>query len=52
MKDGFYEELERLCDKFPKNHMKVLGDFSVKVWRENIFNPKTGYESLHEITKR
>jgi hypothetical protein len=29
VKDGFYEELERVFDKFPKYHMKILlGDFA------------------------
>jgi hypothetical protein len=32
VKDSFYEELERLFDKFPKYRMKILlGDFSAKV---------------------
>jgi hypothetical protein len=31
--------------------MKILlGDFSAKVGREDIFKPKTGDESLHEIS--
>jgi hypothetical protein len=31
--------------------MKILlGDFNVKVGRENIFKPTTGNESLHEIS--
>jgi hypothetical protein len=30
--------------------MKILlGDFNVKVGREDIFKPKTGNESLYEI---
>jgi hypothetical protein len=36
MKDSFYEELEHVGDKFSKYHMKILGDFSVKVYREDI----------------
>jgi hypothetical protein len=48
VKDSFYEELECVFDKFPKYHMKVLlGDFSAKVGRENIFKPTIGNESLH-----
>jgi hypothetical protein len=27
----------------------ILGDFNMKVGRENIFKPKIGNESLHEI---
>jgi hypothetical protein len=38
VKDSFYEELERVFDKFPKYLMKILlGEFSAKVGRENIF---------------
>jgi hypothetical protein len=51
VKDGFYEELERVFDKFPKYHMKILlGDFNAKIGRENIFKPTVGNESLHEIS--
>jgi hypothetical protein len=49
MKDSFYEELERVFDKFPKYHMKILlGDFKAKVGREDIFKPTTGNKSSHE----
>jgi hypothetical protein len=38
IKDRFYEELEYVFDKFPKYHIKImLGDFSVKVGREDTF---------------
>jgi exonuclease III len=38
VKDSFYEELERVFDKFPKYHMKILlGDFNAKVGRKDIF---------------
>jgi hypothetical protein len=48
--DRFYEELERLSDKFPKYHTKILlGDFIEKVGREDIFKPTIGNENLHEI---
>jgi hypothetical protein len=51
MKDSFYEKLERVFDKFPKCHMKMLlGDFSAKVSRGDIFKPTIGNESLHEIS--
>jgi hypothetical protein len=34
VKDSFYEDLERIFDKFPKYHMKILlGDFNAKVGR-------------------
>jgi len=48
-KDSFYEELEQVFDQFPKYHMKMLlGDFNVKVGRENSFKPTIGQESLHQ----
>jgi hypothetical protein len=51
MKDSFYEELECVFNKFPKYHMKILlGYFSAKVGREDIFKPTIGDESLHEIS--
>jgi hypothetical protein len=51
VKDSLYEEMERVFDKFPKYHMKILlGDFNAKVGREDIFKPATGNESLHEIS--
>jgi hypothetical protein len=49
IKDSFYEELEQVFDQVPRYHMKILlGDFSVKVGREDIFKPIIGNESLHE----
>jgi hypothetical protein len=51
VKDSFYEELERVFDKFPKYHMKILlGDFNAKVGWEDIYKPTIGNESLHEIS--
>jgi len=48
-KDSFYEELEQVFGQFPKYHMKMLlGDFTAKVGRENIFKPTIGQESLHQ----
>ena len=48
-KDGFYEDLEQVFDNFPKYHMKIiLGDFNVKVGRENIFKLTIGNECLHQ----
>jgi hypothetical protein len=44
VKGSFYEELERVFDKFPKYNMKILlGDFNAKGGREEIF-------SFHEIS--
>jgi hypothetical protein len=51
VKDSFYGELEHVFDKFPKYRMQILlGDFSAKVGREDIFKPTIGNESLHEIS--
>jgi exonuclease III len=51
VKGSFYDELERVFDKFLKYHMKILlGDFNVKVGKEDIFKQTIGNESLHEIS--
>jgi hypothetical protein len=51
VKGSFYGELERVIDKFPKYHMKILlEDFNAKVGRKNIFKPTIGKDSLHEIS--
>jgi exonuclease III len=51
VKDSFYEELERVFDKFLEYHIKILlGDFNAKVGREDIFKPTIGNESLHGIS--
>jgi hypothetical protein len=50
VKDSFYEELERVFDKFTKYHRKILLDFNVNVGREGIFKLTIGNESLHEIS--
>jgi hypothetical protein len=50
VKDSFYEELERVFDKFPKYHMKILLDFNAQVGREDIFKPTIANESLHETS--
>jgi hypothetical protein len=51
VKDSLYEELERVFDKFPKYHMKILsGDFNAKVGKEDIFKPTIWNGSLHEIS--
>jgi hypothetical protein len=50
VKDSFYEELERVFDKFPKYHMKILlRNFNSKINREDIFKPTIGNESSLEI---
>jgi hypothetical protein len=51
VKGSFYEELERVFDKFPRYQMKILlGDFNAKVGSEGIFKPTIGNESLREIS--
>jgi hypothetical protein len=51
VKDGFYEKLECIFDKFSKYHMKMLlGDLHAKVGREDNFKHKTGNESLNKIS--
>jgi len=51
-KDSFYEELEQVFVPFPKYHMEILlGEFNVKVGRENIFKLTIGNDSLHQDSK-
>jgi exonuclease III len=51
VKDSFYEKLERVFDKFPNCHMKILlGDFNANVDKEDIFKPTIKNESLHELS--
>jgi hypothetical protein len=50
VKDSFYEELERVFDKFTKHIKILLGDFNAKVGSEDIFKQTFGNESLHEIS--
>jgi hypothetical protein len=51
MMDSFCEELERVFDRFHEYRMKILlGDFSAKVGREDIFKQTIWNESLHEIS--
>jgi hypothetical protein len=48
VKDSFCKELERVFDKFPKYHTKILlGDFNAKVGRENIFKLTTGSDKYN-----
>jgi exonuclease III len=42
-KHRFYEELEGVLDQFSKYHLKtLLGDYNVKVGREDIFKSTIG----------
>ena len=48
IKDSLYEEIERLFDQLPMYHKTILlGDFIVKLGRENNFQPTIGTESVH-----
>jgi hypothetical protein len=49
MKDSFYNKVERVFDKFPKYHTKMLGYFNAKVSKEDSFKPAIGDESLQEL---
>jgi hypothetical protein len=43
VKNSFYEELERVFDKFPKYHIKILlGNFSAKLDRKDFLNRQLG----------
>jgi hypothetical protein len=42
-------ELERIFNKIVKYHKILLGDFNVKLGREDNFKPTTGNKGLHEI---
>jgi exonuclease III len=45
----FYVELEQVFDHFLEYHTKILlGDFNVKVGRENVFKLIIGNYSLHQ----
>jgi hypothetical protein len=51
VKDSFYEEFELVLDQFPKYHMAILvGYFSAKIGKEDIFKQIIGNESLHKIS--
>jgi hypothetical protein len=50
MKDSFREEVGCVFDQFPRYDMKILlGDFSAKVGREDIFKLTIENKSSHEI---
>jgi exonuclease III len=51
VKGRFYEELEHVFHIYPECHMKILlGDFNVKVSKEDILEQRIGNESVHEIS--
>jgi hypothetical protein len=52
VKDSFYEELEHVFKKFPKHNLKILlGDFSVKVSKGEIFRKAIENEGLNEVNE-
>jgi hypothetical protein len=53
VKESFHNELECVFGKFPKYHAKILlGDFNVKVGREDIFKLTIMNERLYEISNQ
>jgi hypothetical protein len=50
VKDSFYEELGCIFDQFPRYNIKMLGNFNVKVGREDIFKLTTRNETSHGIS--
>jgi hypothetical protein len=51
VKDSFYEELGCIFDQFPRYDTKILlGEFNVKIRREDIFKPTVRNESSHKIS--
>jgi hypothetical protein len=55
VKDSFYEELERVSDKFPKYHTKILLlDLNIKVGGEDFFKQQLWmrvYTNLRIVTE-
>ena len=50
-KEDFYETLENVYDKCPKNDIKILlGDFNAQVGQEDIYYPTIGRHSKHNVT--
>jgi hypothetical protein len=51
VKDSFFEETERVLNKFPKYHTNILlEELNVKVGKEDTFKPTIENESLHKIS--
>jgi hypothetical protein len=49
VKDSFHEELEHVIENFLKYVNILLGDFSAKLGKEDIFKSTIWNESLHKI---
>ena len=53
IKKTFFEELEHVFNLLPKYHVIILlGDFNVKLGREDIFKLAIGNDSLHQDSDR
>jgi hypothetical protein len=51
IKDIFYEEREHEFHQFPKYDIKILlGNFNVKIGREDIFKPTIKNNSSHKLS--
>jgi hypothetical protein len=51
VKETFYNELEYVFEKFPKYYIEILlGYYSNKERREDIFKPTIGNDNLHKIS--
>ncbi|KAI8115055.1 Craniofacial development protein 2 [Lucilia cuprina] len=52
-KNRFYDRLDELYDRCPKNDVKiVLGDVNAKIGKENVFGPTVEKFSLHDETTK
>jgi hypothetical protein len=50
VKESFHGKLERIFDKFPKYHVKILlGEFNAKVGSEDILNRQFGIEIVTKL---
>jgi hypothetical protein len=49
VRDSFYEEQRSVFDQSRRYDVKMLGDFSSKVHREDMLKPTIGNESSHEV---
>lgn len=51
IKDYFYETIERVYDRGPKNDVRILiGNFNAQIGREQIYWEYAGRHSAHELT--
>jgi exonuclease III len=51
LKEQFYEDLQKLHDKVPRNDLLIIaGDFNAKVGREGAYKEVVGKYSIHPIS--